>query len=47
MEEVGDITVHFDEDRKPLLVEILKTSKIVSLMAEGVAKKEVTVTYLF
>ena len=42
-EEVGDIIVHFDEDGKPLFMEILKASKIVSLMVEGLAKKEVTV----
>jgi uncharacterized protein YuzE len=43
-EEVGDIVVHFDEDGKPLFMEILKASKIVPLMVEGLAKKEVTVT---
>jgi uncharacterized protein YuzE len=42
-EEVGDIIVHFDEDEKPLFMEILKASKIVPLMVEGLAKKEVTV----
>jgi len=42
-EEVGDIIVHFDEDGKPLLMEILRASKIVPLMVEGLAKKEVTV----
>ena len=42
-EEVGDIIVHFDEDGKPLFMEILKASKIVPLMVEGLAKKEVTV----
>jgi len=42
-EEVGDIIVHFDEDGKPLFMEILRASKIVPLMVEGLAKKEVTV----
>jgi len=41
--EVGDIIVHFDEGGKPLFMEILKASKIVPLMVEGLAKKEVTV----
>jgi len=42
-EEVGDVVVHFDEDGKPLFMEILKASKIVPLMVEGLAKKEVVV----
>ncbi len=42
-EEVGDIIVHFDENGKPLFMEILKASKIVPLLVEGLAKKEVTV----
>jgi len=42
-EEVGDIIVHFDEDGKPLFMEILRASKIVPLMVEGLAKKKVTV----
>jgi len=42
-EEVGDIIVHFNESGKPLFMEILKASKIVPLMVEGLAKKEVTV----
>jgi uncharacterized protein YuzE len=42
-EEVGDIIVHFDADGKPLFMEILKASKIVPLMVEGLAKKEVIV----
>ena len=42
-EEVGDVIVHFDKDGKPLFMEILKASKIVSLMVEGLAKKEVVV----
>ncbi len=43
-EELGDIVVHFSEDGKPLFMEILRASKIVPLMVEGLAKKEVTVT---
>jgi len=43
-EEVGDIIVHFDENGKPLFMEILKASKIIPLMVKGLAKKEVIVT---
>jgi uncharacterized protein YuzE len=43
-EEVGDLIVHFDEDNKPLLIEILRASKIVPLMVQSLAKKEVSVT---
>jgi len=42
-EEVSDVIVHFDKDGKPLFMEILKASKIVPLMVEGLAKKEVVV----
>jgi uncharacterized protein YuzE len=42
-EEVGDVIVHFDKDGKPLFMEILKASKIVPLMVESLAKKEVVV----
>jgi len=42
-EEVGDIIVHFDEDGKPLFMEILKASKIIPLMVQSLAKKEVTI----
>jgi len=42
-EEVGDVIVHFDMDGNPLFMEILKASKIVPLMVEGLAKKEVVV----
>ena len=42
-EEVGDIIVHFDKNGKPLFLEILKASKIIPLLVEGLAKKEVTV----
>ena len=43
-EEVGDIIVHFDENGKPLFMEILKASKIIPLMVQGLAKKEVMIT---
>ena len=43
-EEVGDIIVHFDENGKPLFMEILKASKIIPLMVQGLAKKEVIIT---
>ena len=42
-EEIGDIIVHFDENGKPLFMEILKASKIVPLMVKGLAKKEVII----
>ena len=42
-QEVGDIIVHFDDKGQPLFLEILKASKIVPLLVEGLAKKEVTV----
>jgi len=42
-EEVGDIVVHFSEEGKPLFMEILKASKIVPLMVQSLAKKEVTI----
>ena len=42
-EEIGDIIVHLDKKGKPLFLEILKASKIVPLMVEGLAKKEVIV----
>jgi uncharacterized protein YuzE len=43
-EELGDIIIHLSEDGKPLFMEILRASKIVPIMVEGLAKKEVTVT---
>jgi len=43
-EEIGDIVVHFDKNGKPLFIEILKASKIIPLMVEGLARKEVTVS---
>ena len=42
-QEVGDIIVHFDDKGQPLFLEILKASKIIPLMVEGLAKKEVVV----
>jgi len=42
-EEVGDIIVHFGKNGEPLFMEILRASKLVPLMVEGLAKKEVTV----
>ncbi len=42
-EEVGDMILHVDDKGQPLFLEILKASKIVPLMVEGLAKKEVTV----
>ncbi len=41
--EIGDFIVHIDQNDEPLFLEILKASKIVPLMVEGLAKKEVTV----
>ncbi|RJS82017.1 DUF2283 domain-containing protein [Candidatus Bathyarchaeota archaeon] len=42
-EEMGDIVVHFDENGKPLFMEILRASKIVPVMVEVLAKKEAVV----
>jgi uncharacterized protein YuzE len=42
-QEVGDLILHVDEKGDPLFLEILRASKIVPLMVEGLAKKEVTV----
>ena len=41
VKEVGDIIVHFDENGKPLFMEILKAGKIISLMVQALAAKEV------
>lgn len=41
-EEVGAIVVHLDEEGRPLFMEILNASKIIPLMVQGLAKKEVT-----
>jgi len=38
-EEIGDIIVHFDKNGKPLFMEILRASKIVPLMVQGLAKR--------
>jgi len=43
-EEVGDLIVHFDENDKPLFIEVLRASRIVPLMVQSLAKKEVSVT---
>jgi len=43
-EEVGDVVVHFDKSEKPLFLEILRASKIVPLMVQGLARKEVVIT---
>ena len=42
-QEVGDIIVHVDDKGQPLFSEILKASKIIPLLVEGLAKKEVIV----
>ncbi|MGD0451441.1 MAG: DUF2283 domain-containing protein [Candidatus Bathyarchaeia archaeon] len=42
-QEVGDMILHVDDRGNPLFLEILRASKIVPLMVEGLAKKEVTV----
>jgi uncharacterized protein YuzE len=39
-QEVGDIIVHFDDKGQALFLEILKASKIVPLLVEGLSKKE-------
>jgi uncharacterized protein YuzE len=41
--EMGDFIVHVDRNGEPLFLEILKASKIVPLLVEGLAKKELTV----
>jgi uncharacterized protein YuzE len=42
-QEVGDIIVHVDDKGEPLFLEILRAGKIVPLLVEGLAKKEVVV----
>jgi uncharacterized protein YuzE len=42
-EEVGDLIVHFDENGKLLFIEVLRASKMIPLMVQSLAKKEVTV----
>jgi uncharacterized protein YuzE len=39
----GDIILHLGTRGEPLFLEILRASKLVPLMVEGLAKKEVTV----
>lgn len=41
--EMGDFIVHVDKNDEPLFLEILKASKIVPMLVEGLAKKELTV----
>ena len=43
-EELGGIVVHFGEKGAPLFLEILRASKVVPLMVETLAKKEMLVT---
>jgi hypothetical protein len=40
---MGDFIVHFDKNDEPLFLEILKASKIVPLLVESLAKKELAV----
>lgn len=42
-EELGDIVIHFGEEGTPLFLEILRASKIVPIMVETLAKKEILV----
>jgi uncharacterized protein YuzE len=42
-EEVGDLIVHFDENDKPLFIEVLRASEVIPLMVQSLAKKEVSV----
>lgn len=42
-EELGDIVVHFSEKGTPLFLEILRASKVVPIMVETLAKKEILV----
>ena len=42
-EELGDIVIHLDKDGKPLLLEVLRASKMIPLMVQSLAKKDVTV----
>jgi uncharacterized protein YuzE len=41
--EMGDFIIHVDKNDEPLFLEILKASKIVPMLVEGLAKKELTV----
>jgi hypothetical protein len=40
---MGDFIVHVDKNDEPLFLEILKASKIIPMLVEGLAKKELTV----
>ena len=40
---MGDFVVYVDQNDESLFLEILKASKIVPLMIEGLAKKEIVV----
>lgn len=40
-EEAGDIVLHLDDEGKPLFIEILNASKIVPLMVQVLAKREI------
>jgi uncharacterized protein YuzE len=42
-EEVGDLIVHFDENDKPLFIEVLRASEMIPLMVQSLAKREVSV----
>lgn len=42
-EEVGNMVVHLDKKGKPLFVEVLNASKIVPLMVQVLAKRELVV----
>jgi uncharacterized protein YuzE len=41
--EMGDFIVHVDNNDEPLFLEILKASKTIPMLVEGLAKKELTV----
>lgn len=41
--EMGDFIVHVDKNDEPLFLEILKASKTIPMLVEGLAKKELTV----
>ena len=40
-EEVGDVVLHVDRKGEPLFLEVLNASRIVPLMVQGMAKREV------
>jgi len=41
-EEMGDIVIHLSPKGEPLFLEVLNASRNVPLMAQALAKKEVT-----